>query len=78
MLEEDRRRNPVSGRPEMTNTRSIAGATVWVMLSLTLAFAALEPVQARTTCPAASMMVGKVCTNLSTGEIATDCKPQLA
>jgi hypothetical protein len=62
----------------MTNLRSIAGAAAWVMLSLTLTFAALEPVHARTTCPAVSTMVGKVCTNLSTGKISTDCKPSLA
>ena len=62
----------------MTNIRTAAGAAVWAMLSLTLTFAALDPVEAKTTCPASSMMVGKVCTNLATGEIATDCKPSLA
>lgn len=62
----------------MTNTRSIAGAAVWMLLSLTLVFAALEPVQAKTTCPATSVMVGKVCTNLATGVVSTDCKPSLA
>jgi hypothetical protein len=62
----------------MTTSRSIAGAFVWALLSVTLAFSALEPVQARQTCAATSMMVGKVCTNLVTGEVATDCKPSLA
>lgn len=62
----------------MTNMRTIAGAAAWAMMSITLAFTALEPVQAKTTCPATSMMVGNVCTNLATGEVATDCKPSLA
>lgn len=62
----------------MTNTRTIAGAAAWAMMSVTLAFTALEPVQAAGTCPATSVMVAKVCTNLATGTVATDCKPSLA
>lgn len=62
----------------MTNTRTIAGAAAWVMLSATLTFAALEPVEAAGRCQATSMMVGKVCTNLATGAVATGCKPALA
>ncbi|HEY9555053.1 hypothetical protein [Allosphingosinicella sp.] len=62
----------------MTNTRTIAGAAAWAMISMTLAFTALQPVEAAGTCPAASVMVAKVCTNLATGAVSTDCKPSLA
>lgn len=62
----------------MTNTRTIAGAALVALMQVTLTFAAFEPVEAATTCPAANAMVGKVCTNLATGALSTDCKPSLA
>ena len=62
----------------MTNTRSIAGAAAWMMVTLTLAFAALAPVEAASPCEQPKMMVGQVCTNLVTGAAASGCKPILA
>ena len=62
----------------MTNTRTIASAAAWALATVTMTFAALEPVEAAGACPAANMMVAHVCTNVETGGAATDCKPALA
>jgi hypothetical protein len=61
----------------MTNIRTLAGAVAWAMVSVTMAFAALEPVHAASACPMASASLGQVCATDPDGSVKI-CKPILA
>ena len=58
----------------MTNTRTILGAAGWALMSLMLAFATFEPVEAAGPCPHAR--TGQVCADLASG--TPGCEPLLA